>query len=580
MKPLYLALLITLLPSSALALIPGCGNTLIYDGTDCGPSATTLYTSIDPAITISNGIQITGCNFTFTSNNNYFLGGNIGSDQTINCLTVTGLSNVNIDLKTFTVTGLLQLNTNQGRNQNIHIYNGGINCNKSGGSASNLVCLGLNNNQVTTINGAFKFHHLTIQNFFDSGTNNLTSTGTPFAVGGDLGHNSLTGDTYELYFQYNSVIMTNNNYASGRTGAVQIIGGLAPLKFSNNIITIGGGEATSQGIVCYGCVGGSQINNNIANLALTLYNSLQFPSRAFMFDASQGTLINPLEAAFNDVITNDHRCLRARDSDYPYFHDNYCRTIRYGGVIGANATLGAVHMGDPNSFPSSAIVSDVCGPNATLPDGCVITLNGNQNWVGHEGDLLTISTATPSTLQETVAVTTGNPSTPNVIKYASNNPANNNVTSSGAIAFVYSNTMNAVISNNTFQVDCSVNKQGIIIADRATNGNLFSGNTVTSNGDCTTGFTGALFKRYLNAARDTFTIRGTSFLNQLGGANYPLLTTSNGPSVALQQFGIYCSTLGPNGITDGDPGWLLFCSVPMGVSGAGSVSGAGVVKNP
>lgn len=559
----------------ARAVTFGCGNALLFDNTDCGAGAATLYTAIDPAITIANGTQITGCGFAFANNTNYFLAGNIGSSATANCLTFTGLSNVNVDLGGFTVTGAVSLTTASGRNQKIHIYHGGITCNLTGGSSN--PCFNTNNNQIAAVAGAFKFHHLTIQNIFDSGTNNITSTGTPFAVGGDLGHNTLTGDTFELYFQYNTVLMTNNNYASGRSGAVQIIGGLAPNLYSNNLITIGGGEAASQGIVAYGHVPGSKIDNNFANLALSLYGPSNVSSRAFMFDASQGTSLVPLEVAFNGGIINDHRCVRIRDSDYPSIHDNYFQTIRFGGASGSNnGTLGCIHLGDPNSFPASAVTSDVCGANATAVDGCTITLSGTQNWVGHEGDSITVGTASPASLLETVIITTGNPSTPNTVKYASNNPVNNNVTSSGAIAFVYSNAMNGLIFNNTFQVDCTVDKSAIVFADRASTGNLFNINIITTIGDCVTGFTGALYKRYLNAAKDNFTIKNTTFLNQLGGTNYPLLTTNNGPSGQNQASGAYLNTLGTNGVTDGDPGWLL---QNLGiVSGVGFIKGSGTLK--
>ena len=280
---------------------------------------------------------VSACGTILLSNTNYKLSGNIGPDATALCLTIGfGISNVNLDLGGFTVTGAIFDESNGNGNT---IYNGTVDCNRPQSIGDPVACL-KGYSQITT--SQWRAHHLTINNangngmaaqFEEDTDQTFSGPGTGLGTPIRFDHLTIVGPNVDngASFRWISIQVPNYGDTEEDDNYVHCPGSTPPANL---------GQCQGPGV---GHVHHGYVHNN--ELIADVYTGTADNARLVECDGNPGDC----EVYANDIYPTNNRAIRFRGAPNeggwnPPFtgnvYGNFIHDITQGG------RFSSIHIGE------------------------------------------------------------------------------------------------------------------------------------------------------------------------------------------------------------------------------------------
>jgi hypothetical protein len=337
------------------AITAGCGAGT--DNSDCGNVGDPYEGgSFNP----SGKTALSACG-TLSGSTNYYLTGDIGADQTADCITLpfyagTGLS---LDLRGHTIQGLVK---GIGINHNgITVFNGTILC-----DIVDTGCLKVSGGSSYT--AKTRFHHLTVHNRHDPGTAGLSAITT------DL-YGTLEGT--DVAMEVDHITCYVQTAASSVRSICLAIGTQQKTDIHHNDLTCNA-DTKACNLIQYVSGAEGYVNTLIHNNRLLITTNtvpLGVPRAIYVGGPDSGsTGAQGIRVYSNSCTANNGRCFRFRQVNDLQAHDNEvlncANTMGYGCYHFADPSNGTSYVGDAQATVyNETIHLDTGGVGFWLRDG-------------------------------------------------------------------------------------------------------------------------------------------------------------------------------------------------------------------
>jgi hypothetical protein len=313
----------------------------------------------------TSAIPVTAC-MTLSSNANYRLLNNIGTDPTTTCLKITGTNTV-LDLGGYSVTGRIN-GLGYPDINGVVIFNGRVTCNFAD-NQGDVGCV------ILTSGSSFikpaRLHHLTVMN-----TNTSTTMGGR-SIHIEWSFRQMSTDPAAILLDH---LTTDTANAGGSRNFNISVVASTNASLSYNSAHCPANSYACQAMMCYNTTFCSMHNNQI----VMDQNASGETARGLLFDQVQGG-----NAYNNVVVANNNRALRIRDSHNVHAHDNTFKNIT-AGLSASTAQIAAIHLADPDSGFNSAMNVEIDHNNLEMNGGAAIMTRGGDGMIFHDNTFTSI----------------------------------------------------------------------------------------------------------------------------------------------------------------------------------------------